>query len=69
MTKIINGVERGGLILSEVDFLNKIIAESFVNKESMCNFAPQFDYRKILITTYLIIKNNDCSTSKRRRKH
>ncbi len=22
----------------------------------MCNFAPQFDYRKILITTYLIIK-------------
>ena len=23
----------------------------------MCNFAPQFDYRKILITTYLIIKN------------
>ena len=33
----------------------------------MCNFAPQFDYRKILITTYLIIKNNDCSTSKRRR--
>ena len=35
----------------------------------MCNFAPQFDYRKILITTYLIIKNNDCSTSKRRRKH
>ena len=43
--------------------------ESFVNKESMCNFAPQFDYRKILITTYLIIKNNDCSTSKRRRKH
>ena len=30
----------------------------------MCNFAPQFDYRKILITTYLIIKNNDCSTSK-----
>ena len=34
----------------------------------MCNFAPQFDYLKILITTYLIIKNNDCSTSKRRRK-
>ena len=24
MTKIINGVEMGGLILSEVDFLNKI---------------------------------------------
>ena len=24
MTKIINGVERGGLILPEVDFLNKI---------------------------------------------
>ena len=23
----------------------------------MCNFAPQFDYLKILITTYLIIKN------------
>mgnify|MGYP000668307435 CR=1 FL=1 len=22
----------------------------------MCNFAPQFDYLKILITTYLIIK-------------
>lgn len=22
----------------------------------MCNFAPQFDYRKNLITTYLIIK-------------
>ena len=32
----------------------------------MCNFAPQFDYLKILITTYLIIKNNDCSTRDRK---
>ena len=23
----------------------------------MCNFAPQFDYRKILITTYFNFKN------------
>lgn len=31
--------------------------ESFVNKESICNFAPQFDYRNNLITTYLIFNN------------
>ncbi len=43
MTKIINGIERGGLILSEVDFFEENLSESFVNKESMCNFAPQID--------------------------
>ena len=25
--------------------MGNFFAESFVNKESMCNFAPQFDYQ------------------------
>ena len=51
-------------------YLEENFWESFVNKESMCNFAPLIAKEYNLTYKYLInyIKDDYC-TSKRRRKH
>ena len=48
--------------------LSIFLSKSFVNKESMCNFAAQFD-REIFKPLTFKKQKNDCSTCKKKAKN